>query len=82
MVNLVDQPTSRSDRLAMEKQMIRELLQQNDRRMIGKGGYFEKIPYVNRDANFYNRFIKGEKLNAGWVNRSDFEKENPADPPR
>ncbi|MEE2639544.1 MAG: sulfatase [Planctomycetota bacterium] len=82
MVNLVDQPTSRSDRLAMEKQMIRELLQQNDRRMIGKGDYFEKIPYVNRDANFYNRFIKGEKLNAGWVNRSDFEKENPADPPR
>ena len=60
----------------MQQQMIRELLEQNDRRMIGQEEFFERIPYVNKgNANFYNRWIKGEKVKAGWVNPTDFEKE-------
>jgi len=32
--------------------------------------------YSGEDSrNFYNRFMAGEKLNAGWVNESDFETE-------
>lgn len=74
--NLAKSPASESLIRELEHEMIGRLLEQDDRRMLGKGDYFEKIPYVNKSqADFYNRFIKGEKLKAGWVNPSDFEKE-------
>ena len=74
--NLAGQPTAQSDIKILQQQMIQELLAQDDRRMIGQADFYEKIPYVNKSqANFYNRFIQGEKLQAGWVNPGDFEKE-------
>ena len=42
--------------------------------MFGKGEVFEQYPYADeRNRGFYERFLKGEKLTAGWVNKSDFE---------
>ena len=41
----------------------------------GKGQVFEEYPYAEeRMRGFYERYMKGEKLKAGWVNESDFEK--------
>ena len=74
--DLAEQPTAQSVIKTLQQQMIQELLSQDDRRMIGHADFYEKIPYVNKSqANFYNRFIQGEKLQAGWVNPGDFEKE-------
>lgn len=56
-------------------QMITELQAQEDPRLFGKGDVFEKYPYADpKTRGFYERFMKGEKVNAGWVNPSDFEK--------
>lgn len=76
VTNLADSPSVQTELNAMRTQLIQQLLSQNDRRMIGHGDYFDKIPYINlQQKDFYNRFIKGDKPRAGWVNPSDFEKE-------
>ena len=63
----------------LEKQMVRELKEQGDPRMEGEGHIFDEFKYANRNGvGFYRRFILGEKMNAGWVNKSDFE-EGPLD---
>ncbi len=47
----------------MKKQMELELKKQNDLRMFGKGDEFDKYPYAKPDMkNYYDRFMKGEKL--------------------
>ncbi len=60
----------------LQKQLTAELKQQGDPRMFGKGNVFEEYLYANPDGRgFYERYMKGEKLRAGWVSPSDFEKE-------
>ncbi len=58
----------------MEKMMIAELLKQQDPRIIADGVVFDNYPYAGSEQNFYNRYMKGEKIKAGWVEDSDFEK--------
>lgn len=59
--------------------MYKQLKAQKDPRMNGNGQYFDKIKYAEaKTANFYERFMSGEKIKAGWVNDSDFE-EKPLD---
>lgn len=73
--NLSSLPESKNEIESMRNLMVRELLSQNDRRMLGDGDYYDKIPYVGRgQKDFYNRYMAGEKLNSGWVNKEDFEK--------
>ena len=53
----------------------RELEAEGDPRMFGKGDEFDQYPYADeKHRDFYNRLMKGEKLTAGWVNPTDFEK--------
>jgi hypothetical protein len=41
--------------------------------MFGRGNVFEEYPYADAGLrNFYERYMGGEKLTAGWVNRTDF----------
>jgi hypothetical protein len=55
--------------------MERELRAQNDPRQLGRGEIFDRYVYADETTRgFYERFMRGEKLNAGWVNASDFEK--------
>jgi|GEM_PF-600106 len=61
---------------AFKQQLFDELKAQGDPRMFGQGHIFDEYPYANEgQRNFYERFKKGEKVKAGWVNESDFEKE-------
>ena len=47
---------------------------QGDPRMFGQGHVFEEYDYVDKNSKgFYERYMNGEKLNSGWVNKSDFE---------
>jgi hypothetical protein len=42
--------------------------------MFGQGRLFDEYPHANQNnAGFYERFMRGEKLNASWVSPTDFE---------
>lgn len=59
---------------ALESKLMESLEAENDPRLGSDPGYFERMPYANKQgANFYNRYQAGEKLKAGWVTPSDFE---------
>jgi hypothetical protein len=60
----------------MRKKMEKELERQGDPRVMGQGNIFDEYPYADESGrDFYNRFKKGEKLNSGWIDPTDFEKE-------
>jgi len=55
-------------------QMKRELTDQGDPRILSNGNIFDEYTYAFENVRgFYERFLKGEKMNTGWVNTSDFE---------
>ena len=58
----------------LRERMENELKAQNDPRMAGNGKIFDEYPATN-GAGFYEKFMRGEKVNAGWVTPTDFEKE-------
>jgi arylsulfatase A-like enzyme len=58
----------------MKAQMEKELLAQGDLRMQGRGSEYEAYPYMDkRTQHFYERYMAGEPVNAGWVEETDFE---------
>ncbi len=63
----------------LRRQLFEELKAQGDPRLLGRGDVFEKYPYAQQaHRNFYEKYRRGEKVQAGWVNRTDFE-EKPLD---
>ena len=73
--NLADQPQHRARRDALRQAMERELRAEGDPRQSGRGEIFDRYVYADEKMrNFYERFMRGEKLKPGWVNESDFEK--------
>jgi N-sulfoglucosamine sulfohydrolase len=59
---------------SLSQKMTELLRQEQDPRMFGQGDIFEKYPYIDpKTQNFYERFMAGEKISAGWVNPDDFE---------
>ena len=76
VINVVDAPRYQDTLAQLKKQLKAELTEQGDPRMSGRGDVFDNYPYSGASTdNFYKRFMAGEKLPAGWVNQSDFEKE-------
>ena len=84
LYNIVDDPECvnnlagiddyQSVKSSMEEEMIARLLAQEDPRILGNGEVFDEYEYADtRHVNFYEKYISGEALNAGWVNPSDFE---------
>ena len=70
--NLAGDP-SQADRIkALREHMEAELKAQNDPRMFGQGHVFDEYKPTS-GAGFYERYLQGEKPQAGWVNRGDFE---------
>lgn len=53
--------------------MVQKLLEQKDPRMLGNGDVFDNYEYAGDVKNFYNRFMNGEKVTAGWVSKTDFD---------
>lgn len=63
----------------LRQQLLTGLKEQGDPRMEGNGHIFDDYEYSTAGGRgFYERFMGGEKVNAGWVNPSDFE-EGPLD---
>jgi N-sulfoglucosamine sulfohydrolase len=76
ITNLADDPKYFEIRQKLRRQMESELKAQGDPRLFGKGYIFDQYQYANPELrNFYERFMRGEKLKTNWVNESDFEKE-------
>ncbi len=74
--NLANDPSYQTRKKNLSQQMTRELKAQGDPRMVGKGYIFDQYLYANPEQrNFYERFMRGEKVKAPWVNEGDFEKE-------
>ena len=49
---------------------------QADPRLLGRGAEFDRYPYADTTGRgFYERFMAGEELRAGWVEPTDFEPE-------
>ena len=74
MTNLAADPAFQKTKIALEKQLVKELTHQQDPRMAGHGNIFDEYIYAHQSTrNFYERYMRGEKIKAGWVNDSDFE---------
>jgi N-sulfoglucosamine sulfohydrolase len=70
--NLSDVVSQATTMAELEARMEKELLEQGDPRMKGEGNLFDSyVPTTG--AGFYEKFMRGEKINAGWVNKTDFE---------
>ena len=73
--NLALQPTTEKQRSAFKTALYAELKAQADPRMFGQGDVFDHYVHSNPGhVNFYERYMKGEKLKAPWVSDTDFEK--------
>jgi hypothetical protein len=62
----------------LEEQMMAELKDQGDPRVFGHGEVFDNYPYAQpSQRNFYEKFMRGDKIRAGWINQSDIDKDLP-----
>ncbi|MCA9271332.1 MAG: sulfatase-like hydrolase/transferase, partial [Planctomycetales bacterium] len=76
LTNMAAQPARAAEMQALRAQMIAELQEQQDPRMFGRGAMFDEYPYADASGRgFYERYMGGEKLRAGWVSSTDFEKQ-------
>jgi N-sulfoglucosamine sulfohydrolase len=72
--NLAADPEQTDLVTALRDRMESTLIAQGDPRMLGNGRVFDDYKPTAGDG-FYERFKRGEKPEAGWVNDTDFEPE-------
>jgi hypothetical protein len=59
----------------LRTQMWTELKAAGDLRAIGRGAEYEAYPSADKKKiGFYERYMRGELLDANWVKKDDFEK--------
>ncbi|WP_200978974.1 sulfatase [Echinicola sp. 20G] len=72
--NLVDNSGFKKEKETLKKELFKELKAQSDPRMYGKGNVFDEYKYADLSGvDFYSRYMDGEEMRAGWVNKSDFQ---------
>ena len=71
--NLASKQTAIVEKL--RAQMWSELKAAGDLRALGRGAEYEAFPSADvKKRGFYERYMKGELLEANWVKKDDFEK--------
>src|SRR5690606_17428434 len=76
LLNLAGLPEHALRRAQMADRMETRLREQEDPRMFGRGDVFDRYEYADPTGrDFHARYLAGEELPAGWVERSDFEPE-------
>ena len=70
--NLATDSALQTELKALRERMEASLKAQGDPRMFGQGHLFDEYKPTGSDG-FYEKFMRGEKPKAGWVNDSDFE---------
>jgi hypothetical protein len=77
--NLSELEEYQQQKALLKKELFDTLTAQEDPRILGNGQIFDEYIYADeKHRNFYDRFMAGEEIQAGWVNSSDFE-ESPLD---
>lgn len=72
MNNLINKPAFKKQITTLRGQLMKELTQQQDPRMFGKGYLFDKYKPIANDG-FYEKFMQGVPQKTQWVNTTDFE---------
>lgn len=75
MNNLAEKVAFQSIKKELKNILESELKKQNDPRMFGNGAVFDNYT-PDRNVNFYERYMRGEKVKSGWINDTDFEKKS------
>ncbi len=73
MNNLAEDANYSEIKTRMEDRMKQKLTEQNDPRILGNGDIFDNYEYSGAVKNYYNRYMSGEKIPAGWVNETDYD---------
>jgi N-sulfoglucosamine sulfohydrolase len=73
MNNLADDEAYAELKTELETEMTEQLTAQGDPRILGNGDIFDNYPYQGAVQNYYNRYMAGEKVPAGWVNDTDYD---------
>jgi N-sulfoglucosamine sulfohydrolase len=72
--NLSDQAAFATQKAELRDKMTTELRAQDDPRMFGKGAIFDEYEHATKsNVGFYERFVRGDKLTAGWIDPDDIE---------
>jgi len=72
--NLAGGTTAAARRAQLQSEMNAQLASEGDPRQFGEGHVFDRYEHAQQGhVNFYERFMRGEKLRTGWVNDSDYE---------
>lgn len=76
MTNLAMRVEFDKTKLKLKEELFNKLKKQQDPRVSGQGDVFDRYQFASPAVtNFYERFIKGEKLKANWFNESDVERD-------
>ena len=74
--NLALHPEFQAVKEELKESLFAKLKEEGDPRMFGQGHIFDEYVYFgNASRGFYERYINGEEMKAGWVNETDFEKD-------
>jgi len=73
MKNLAEDVTQAERKSKMFEEMKEKLTEQGDPRILGNGDIFDNYAYSGAVQNYYNRYMGGEKVKAGWVNETDYD---------
>lgn len=71
--NLAGDPQQAARRDAMSAELRAELRRQGDPRTTGGGEEFDRYPSASPLRGFHERFLRGERLSAPWIEPTDFE---------
>ena len=75
MANLAATPAFGKIKEELRTQLYTELKAQGDPRMEGHGDVFDKYEHAAKgNVGFYEKFMRGDKVKAGWINETDIEK--------
>ncbi len=75
MQNLADSTNYNKQMEKCLKLLVTKLKEQKDPRMSGTGDIFDTYQVFPSQRGFYEKHMNGEKMNSGWVNKSDFRPE-------
>lgn len=73
MNNLADKADYAEIKAKLNEEMTQKLTAQQDPRILGKGDIFDHYKYSGKVADFYNRYMAGEKIPTSWVEETDYE---------
>lgn len=72
--NVAGDAAFRAETLQLRVQLFSELQEQADPRVLGRGQIFDEYPFASDELRgFYECYLRGEKLDARWIDDSDVE---------